>query len=235
MNCKDCKMFIEKYLDGVLENSELTLLKKHIDGCPECRKDFERLATIECTVKEAFASVTSPAQARNEIMAKLSSVESPATLGIKRKAGKSFPKWIPAAASAMLIIGILCGFVLAHIMGAKRHQVPIEIMTLEGSVLVRHCDSQVWEALHPSSSIYLGDVFQTSHKSAVTLMLKDRSKIFLEENSRLSLELYDGGVEFRIEHGTVKADLKSPHPTFVISTPQGHIQALGTEFIVRVK
>ena len=55
------------------------------------------------------------------------------------------------------------------------------------------------------------------------------------QNSSLNLMQYNGQTEFGIAYGTVKSSLDGPHEPFFISTPQGRLEALGTEFIVRVR
>jgi ferric-dicitrate binding protein FerR (iron transport regulator) len=64
--------------------------------------------------------------------------------------------------------------------------------------------------------------------------MSDNSKIVLDGNSRLALVHENGGLELALAHGKVTADLTSPHPPFVIDTPQGRIHALGTTFTVTV-
>ena len=49
------------------------------------------------------------------------------------------------------------------------------------------------------------------------------------------LEKCNGGTLFSLEQGELAAALNSPHPSFVVSTPNGRVEALGTEFTVSVE
>ncbi len=87
----------------------------------------------------------------------------------------------------------------------------------------------------PEESIYKGDAFLSLHQASLILSLAQNNTVSLNENSSLNLLEYNGQTEFGITYGTVKAKLDGPHEPFFISTPQGRFEALGTEFIVRVR
>ena len=67
------------------------------------------------------------------------------------------------------------------------------------------------------------------------MVFEDNSSVQLNQNSILTLKLYNGGTEFYLEQGELAAALESPHPRFVVSTPHGRVEALGTEFTVSVE
>ena len=110
----------------------------------------------------------------------------------------------------------------------------MKVARLEGTVLVKHQDSDLWYPLMPGSGIYLGDTFHSTAKSAFVLELEDKSTLELNQNSMLVLKLYNGETQFFLEHGECTASLESPHGPFFISTPHGRVEALGTEFTVTV-
>jgi ferric-dicitrate binding protein FerR (iron transport regulator) len=113
--------------------------------------------------------------------------------------------------------------------------VPIKVAKLEGTVLVKHLDSELWHSMQPGSDIYLGDTFHSAPKSALVLELENRSTLELNQNSMLVLKLYNGETQFYLEHGKLSAALESPHPPFFVSTPHGRVEALGTEFTINVE
>ena len=112
---------------------------------------------------------------------------------------------------------------------------PMQIAGLEGTVLVKHAGAAVWEEVGPATLLCMGDTFQSSAKSGMTLSLADGSRIVLSANSRLLLEHLDGGTRLRLDQGRMDLALNSPHPPFFVSTPNGRIEALGTEFTVAVE
>ena len=88
--------------------------------------------------------------------------------------------------------------------------------------------------LEVGSNIYLGDTFHSTAKSAFILKLDKESTLELNQNSMLVLRLYNDETQFFLEHGECTASLESPHEPFFISTPNGRMEALGTEFTVTV-
>ena len=50
MDCKTAKADIEAYLDGTLNDEELTAFLAHIRSCPECREELETFFAIRRTL-----------------------------------------------------------------------------------------------------------------------------------------------------------------------------------------
>jgi chromatin segregation and condensation protein Rec8/ScpA/Scc1 (kleisin family) len=234
MNCEKYTELIEKYLSAEIKETELEQLKGHIGECESCRKKYERLDKLENIVKESFSSATSAEQASEAILSKL-----PAT-GYSSARIISFNKWSAIAASVLVGISFLCGFIVSRIddkrisipMTAK---VPMKVAKLEGTVLVKHENSELWLPLSCESEIYVGDTFHSAAKSSFVLELENQSTLELNQNSMLVLKLYNGETQFYLEHGKLAAALESPHPPFFVSTPHGRVEALGTEFTVNVE
>ncbi len=240
MNCEKYTELIEKYLSAVIEDTELDELKDHIGQCESCRKKYEQLGRLEKIVKKAFTSATTAEQASDTILSKL-----PATR-VATAPVVLFSKQLAVAASIFLAVGLLSGFVLGKFNAGKQvsvptvakvplKKVPMKVARLEGTVLVKHEDSELWHPILTDSDIYLGDTFHSAPKSALVLDLGNQSTLELNQNSMLVLKLYNGGTKFHLEHGKLAAALKSPHPPFFVSTPHGRVEALGTEFTVNVE
>jgi ferric-dicitrate binding protein FerR (iron transport regulator) len=158
----------------------------------------------------------------------------PARFGTASFAGKR----AAIAAGVLLAVGLFLGFALGRAGKPARTpltaQVPISVGKIEGTVLVRHEASDVWQALKSGSNVHLGDTFHSTARSACRLEFKNKSTIDLNQNSMLVLKLYNGETQFFLEHGECTASLESPHGRFFISTPHGRVEALGTEFTVKV-
>ena len=236
MNCKKNQILIEKYITGDIKDTELAELKDHTDRCASCRERFEQVGRLEGVIKSAFSSSAIPAgQASDSILSKLPATR-PAT------APTMLPyKQMAIAASIFLAVGLLLGFSLAmfatagRVVVPKAAKVPMNVAELEGTVLVRHEGFDVWQILEAGSNVYLGDTFHSAAKSGFVLEMENQSTIEVNQNSMLVLKLYNGGTQFHLEHGKLAAALESPHPPFVISTPHGQVEALGTEFEVTVE
>ena len=152
----------------------------------------------------------------------------------------SMARQAAVAASIVLAIGLFLGFTLGRAgtgtpaVPALKKLVSISVDDLEGTVLVKHEGRDVWQALGAGSKIHLGDTFHAAAKSSCVLRLGPKSTLELNQNSMLVLEVCNGETEFLLEHGELAADLASPHDRFFISTPHGRVEALGTEFTVKV-
>ena len=235
MSCEKYNELIEKYLNADIEDTELDELKDHSLQCASCHKKFEHIGRFEGILKNAFSSATTAEQASDSILSKLRATRAVSAPAVR------FSKQMVVAASIFLAVGLLSGFGLARLNADKRiavpttAKVPMKVARLEGTVLVKHQNSELWHPLMPGSSIYLGDTFHSTAKSAFVLELEDKSTIELNQNSMLVLKLYNGGTQFHLEHGKLAAALESPHPPFFVSTPHGRVEALGTEFTVTVE
>jgi hypothetical protein len=235
MNCEKYTELIEKYLSAEIRETELEQLKEHIGQCESCRKKYEHLGRLEKIVKKAFTSATTAEQASETILSKL-----PANRPVSARI-ISFNKWSAIAASVLLGISFLSGFILARFDNDKQisipttAKVPMKVTKLEGTVLVKRENSEIWLPLTSEADIYVGDTFHSAANSSLVLELENQSTLELNQNSMLVLKLYNGGTQFHLEHGQLAAALESPHPPFFVSTPHGRVEALGTEFTVTVE
>jgi ferric-dicitrate binding protein FerR (iron transport regulator) len=235
MSCEKYIKLIEKYLSADIKNAELNELNGHIQQCASCRSKFEQIDRFEGIIKSAFSSATTAKQASESVLSKL-----PASRPVPTRT-LPFSARMAVAASVILGAGFILGFVFAGFDSVERikmltaAKVPMKVTRLEGTVLVKHQDSELWHPLEESSNIYLGDTFHSMSKSGFILEMENKSTLELNQNSMLALKLYNGGTQFHLEHGELAAALESPHGPFFISTPHGRVEALGTEFTVSVE
>jgi ferric-dicitrate binding protein FerR (iron transport regulator) len=238
--CEKYKNLIEKYIEGTINDEHLAELTEHVDTCKSCRMEFKRCVLVQDVVKHAFSSPMAAEQAGTLLVTKLSekpdrrlhSAFNGTTLSVRRQAA--------VAAAIILAVGLFFGFALGRagtgkpIVEPLTARVPININNLEGIVLVKHKNSDIWQTLGPDSNVYLGDTFHSATKSGCVLKLDKKSTLELNQNSMLVLKSYNGQTQFFLEHGECTTSLESPHGPFFISTPNGRMEALGTEFTVKV-
>ena len=234
MNCEKYKKLIEKYLDGIISDKELADLKSHSQNCSICRKEFEQSKQFQSVIAEGMSTPKTAQEVREIILSKLEDEKhelSPKLL---------FSRWMAIAASILIIACLSLGFYMGKVT-SKQTTAPftaktsLHIASMEGIVLVKHDGDSYWEKLEPLSNIYVGDTFHCAAKSAFNMESQDKSTIKLNQNSMLVLNEYNGETQFYLEYGEMSADLNSPHPPFVVSTPNGQVEALGTEFTVSVE
>jgi hypothetical protein len=239
MSCEKYKSVIEEYLDGTIGAEKLAEFENHMQGCESCRGQFNRCVLMKDVIKDAFSARTPAEQAGASLVAKLSAGPAVPFSPIGNGPVLSLGRQAAVAAGIVLGIGLFLGFVLGRAgtgrpVVAPTGQVPIRVDDLEGTVLVKHKGRDTWQALKAGSNIHLGDTFHSAAKSACVLRLDANSTLELNQNSMLVLNMYNGRTEFHLEQGELAAQLASPHPPFFISTPHGRVEALGTEFTVRV-
>jgi hypothetical protein len=234
MNCEKYAKLIEKYLDGIISDKELADLKSHLENCSICRKEFKRFQQLQAVIAEGMSTRTTAKEAKEIILSKLADEKhkSPSTA--------LFTGRMAIAASILVVVGLSLSFYMGRVTGRQTTaplaaKTSLRIADLEGIVLVRHDGFTIWEKLEPQSNIYVGDIFHCAAKSAFNMESQDKSTIKLNQNSMLTLKEYNGETQFYLEHGEMSADLNSPHPPFVVSTPNGRVEALGTEFTVSVE
>jgi len=238
MTCEKYKNLIEKYIEGTISNEHLAELKAHTEMCKSCCEELEHCVLLQDIVKESLSSQTSTEQAGDALVTRISEDPKlrlrPARYSTVLFTGKR----AAIAASVLLAVGLLLGFVMGRVVRSTGEhlstQVPISVGKVEGIVLVRHEGAEVWQALEPGLNIHLGDTFHSAAQSACRLELTDKSTIDLNQNSMLVLKMYNGQTQFFLEHGECTASLESSHGPFFISTPHGRVEALGTEFTVKV-
>ncbi|MHC4891073.1 MAG: anti-sigma factor family protein, partial [Planctomycetota bacterium] len=172
MTCEKYKNLIEQYVDGTISDEQLSELKTHAEECASCREEFDGCVLLEDVVRQAFSSRTSVEQARDSVVAKLSAEANRWQRGSRYVAGWLAGKRTAIAASILLAVGLSLGFAMGRAGIFKRTkapltaQVPIRIGGLEGTVLVRHKGSDLWQVLETGSNVYLGDTFHSAAKSA---------------------------------------------------------------------
>ena len=238
MTCEKYKKLIEKYVEGTISDGQITELKTHTQTCESCRKEFERCVLIHDVFRQAFSSPTAAERAGASLADRLSA--EPNLRLPRARFGTAFFTGGRAviAACVLLAVGLLLGFAVGRVgkpsITPLTGQVPISVGGIEGTVLVRHEGSDVWQTLKAGSDVYLGDTFHSTTKSTCILKLQDESTLELNQNSMLVLRSYNGETQFNLEHGQLSAALASPHPPFFIGTPHGRVEALGTEFTVKV-
>lgn len=244
-NCEEFKNLIEKHLDGIITNDELNELQEHTEVCSSCCTEFERSIFMEDAVKQAFSSQTSAEQAGASLVARLPA--EPDRKPLAHRPVVLFSGMRAAVAACILLTaGMLLGFALDKsdepAAAPLRAEVSINVGDIEGTVLVRHEGSDVWQTLKADSKVRLGDTFHSAAKSACRLEFEDKSTLELYQNSMLVLETYTcpepgrrkSQTQFFLERGECTASLESSHGPFFISTPHGRVEALGTEFTVAV-
>jgi hypothetical protein len=240
INCEKYTKIIEEFIDGTISDERLSELKNHTETCESCREEFKRCVLLQDVLKHSLSSKTTAGQASESVVSELSAKSDRWLQSTLHGTTLSVGRQAAVAAAIILAVGLFLGFAFGRA-GTDRSltaplstRVPINIGKIEGTVLVRHKNSKIWQTLRADSNVYLGDTFHSAAKSGCVLKLDEKSTLELNQNSMLVLKMYNGETQFFLEHGECTASLESPHGPFYISTPNGRMEALGTEFTVTV-
>ena len=232
MNCQEITKLIEAYLEGDLDSRQKQDLHTHLEACPSCRKEFENFRKLETVLQEAFTFQQADQQAADSVMTQIPEQPAPVATRPIYSVGK-------IAAGLFLAAGLAIGFYAGRQSAQKPFlQAPAtsyQVSQLEGTVLVRHPDSDIWMPLRADSKIYAGDQFLSTPDGRVRFEAGAGSFVELSENSMLVFNHIADQTDLQLVHGTLDASLKSPHEPFFVTTPHGRAEALGTEFSVTVE
>ena len=240
-NCPNTQDNMNRHLEGSFTAKEARALRGHLTDCPDCTAAFKQMDLLEEVVRDAVMPESDVQRAAARVTERLAEQQANAAqvCGTRRIGPARIQQCI--AAAALLLIGVGLGFVCrSYWPKPSTHALkPTDVRAVEvrGTVLVKHQDAQVWQVLNPNTPVYLGDTFHTAATSDLVLSLDKTNTIKVTQNSMLVLEshaLYDPATEFYLEHGQCTPVLKGPHGPFFISTPNGRMEALGTEFTVKV-
>ena len=237
MDCAEYRKLIDAYLEGELTGEQQERLRAHEGECAACCELYAEVSSLGESVREAFSAEQGAASARALILEAIKQEPVGARIADEHRGGRAVRSAV--AAGVMLALGLGLGWVWGR--SEARALAPatalaegIRVAEVEGVVLVNHVGQEIWRALTRDAAIYVGDRFESAGRAQMTLSLGETSTLVLTERSSLALKSFNGGIDFGLSQGTVQADLASPHGPFYVSTPQGRIEALGTEFIVTV-
>ena len=242
INCDKCRDYIERYIDGTIDERALEELKAHVEQCPSCQSELSQFELMQEVVRDALSSSTEPAAAKEKVLAGLAERRNvPRERFAPWTGSPASRRQMAVAASILIGIGLIFGFALGKASPDRTTGVPLagivpmQVVDLEGTVLIRHQGSEVWRALAEDSAVRVGDTFHSASNAGFALTTKkDESRIDVAQNSMLTLTSHNGETQFFLEHGECTAALESGHPRFFIKTPNGRLEALGTEFTVTV-
>ena len=75
-DCDDTRMQrIYEYLDGALTREDLSEIKQHLDGCPECAEQYDLECVIRTLVKRS-CTAAAPENLKNSILERIHSIKS---------------------------------------------------------------------------------------------------------------------------------------------------------------
>lgn len=223
MNCLKSEKLIEKYVSATITETELKSVLKHTANCERCRQELATCQKIEKLVKESFPK---PEDSYSEIMERIGDLpQSP------RPTGMLYLRRCAALIFIVFFVGAGI-FALNSRTGGKNG---IIVLQSEGTSLVQKNGSGKWNQIVPGDIIYATDKVCTTGKSHLVFEVGEDSTVAMEENSMLVLQSFNGVTEFFLDSGSLKADLRSPHGPFFVTTVNGKTEALGTKFSIKTE
>ncbi|MFT7620928.1 MAG: mycothiol system anti-sigma-R factor, partial [Myxococcota bacterium] len=105
MNCSEIRQYIDVYVDGEFDSSEVREFESHLDGCQPCLRAVDSEREFRSVLKQKLPPIAAPDHLRRAIVAQLAGVE-PA----REKTTARWVAWAaPLAAAAALGLMIYTG------------------------------------------------------------------------------------------------------------------------------
>jgi len=77
MNCEQIRQLLDAHQDGELEGSLQFEVQEHLNSCPDCRKEADRIAGFSSLVRATLPMYTAPAELKAKIRASLREASAP--------------------------------------------------------------------------------------------------------------------------------------------------------------
>jgi len=104
MDCEKCKQLLNPYLDGELEGSEFAEIEHHLEKCPDCTAELDRLVRMRDLLRELRAVEVPEGEREVFINALRERLEAE---GIPSPARKRDPRPVMVAAIAFVLALVL--------------------------------------------------------------------------------------------------------------------------------
>lgn len=104
MQCEEVRPRLDAYLDGELAETEKTLLRGHLESCPECGPEIAALERLRDGIRQAAPDYRAPAELRSRIRFALRREAAGGAPIISRA-----PGWLAYAASLLLAVAVGSG------------------------------------------------------------------------------------------------------------------------------
>ena len=103
MRCEEARESLGLLVLGALEPVEMAPLTEHLADCGECTAERRRLAQIVKVLPYALPEVEPPAILEARLLSRTAPV---GQRSARRRVVAGWPAWVPAAAAAVLILGV---------------------------------------------------------------------------------------------------------------------------------
>jgi mycothiol system anti-sigma-R factor len=133
MNCDQISQLLDAYLDGELQDALQLEVKKHLDDCPDCRKQADGIANFSSFIRTTMVTYKAPSKLKAKIRASLREESAPGSDWFFR-----FRRPLIYAA-AILVLGFILTSALRTFAPNKEQELIGQAITNHaGSLLVDH-------------------------------------------------------------------------------------------------
>ena len=94
--CDDIKLQLQDYLDNKLSPEQVSLIKKHLQTCTDCREAIFQLQKVSVLLTEAWPDIGPSAEFLDALNARLDDLQRPYLVRLIRR-----PYFYPAVAAAV--------------------------------------------------------------------------------------------------------------------------------------
>lgn len=102
MDCRECQRLLQAYLDGDLDGAPFAAVEHHLERCPDCRAELDRLVKMRDLLKELREVEVPEGERDTFIEALMQRIEAERARGYRRPIN-----WRPALVASIAIVFIL--------------------------------------------------------------------------------------------------------------------------------
>jgi anti-sigma factor RsiW len=110
VSCEDARLLLHAHLDGELDAARDLEVGRHLEGCAECTREFERLRAMRSRLRSGEFHYAAPPELANRIRRSIASDRQSArapSVGRKLRLPRWFPVAAPLAIAALLMVTII--------------------------------------------------------------------------------------------------------------------------------
>lgn len=230
LTCELASRWLSRSIDEELSPREESLLEQHLDGCPRCREERQRLFVDMDWIEENWTGVEEEVETLlRDRIGEGADPYSPLLPPTPEPRSGRARLLVSAAALALLLAGTL------HWRAGGPEGASAPVALLEHSapgVTIRTRDGETWRDGTGVVSVAEGERVSVPDGGDAYLSFADGSYARLGAGSVLRLRRLDGEVILELVEGRTAYEVaeRAPGAPFVVRTPLAEVRVVGTRF-----
>ena len=215
-----------RYLNNQLGYIERVELEKHLQSCPGCRRKLELEQQLDIIVPRLQSRIISSETFRVKL---LEAIKAYPVLKPSLETNRP-THYLPSLRYSMAIL-LLIGFLglMTYLFFPKT----VSQLDIQGNgLLVQHAGNMQWINVCSLKDIRPGDTLKTDEFSMASLTLGTNAHVWIGRSSELAIG-EDAKHTLMLNRGSVYFSVKHHPRGYMVETPNGTVEVMGTEFQIK--